>query len=1141
MYNLKAPDTMTREKLTEDKDFIKDARDFLIDREGYSIDDMSDVNNVYDQYMEHFRYQNVNEVTAIRDYNYVQDADEEGKQRFGRLMDTFDKMDSDFGLDAAQDYLGGVFTAPSTYAGMFSFGAGKAASLAGQQGIKWGIREAIKSGAKTAGAGSLAVEATAAGATTLANEASRVEGLIKDEIDYTNVGLSTALGAGVGGVLGTFTGMQRSLAGNAGSMLARTSELKSQSVSELAHSTTTKAVFDDEATKKTANTVRDVLYKVAEERATKEAQKGKKPRMASLSETIPENLKAGETVRIEKGVTFSAKQMDNISAAVAKIDNLIDSKAPGLQDQLPDGVFERVTSRFTRGLELVDVNELSAIMKAHNVTMEELVSVYPTMVSESARILGQQSGRAKKLAKAEAAAFKSAAAQLDELDVFLLKQGLDPADYSKAARKQIQDESGQGMLTKAGSLFTHIAKARVGLMTVKLNTTIRNTTNGYMRNYIYAMDNFGGGFAYLAKGSAKKLLNPTDKMAQLEANRATRMGVAMLKTGGEASLLKDLKFGMESYSTNALFKLLANEDMGKQKVAQKLLKQMGDVADLTGTEGGLIGVSRTLNTLNSMSDNMFKRAIFAREVDKAIRAKPVQKTKEVDIVRPDGVRITSVKETYKNLDEVLKAGEFQAIDDDVFTKAMDEAFDFTYQTGNFASREGGFNKLAAGIINVFSTPLGSAFVPFPRYMVNQLRFAYEHAPVFGLINLGGISNKSGGKAGVVGTSIGMDSVARLNLTPEAIGKQIGGLTTLGTFMGLRYNYGDATTGPFEYRDITSGNKFDARASIGPFSAYAWFADLMYRKNIGGYVTGIDTPVRESTDVFEEAPVSVRDFVQIFTGGQGRAGTGLDVVDGAVNIVLEGIDNDTAKLDALEDVAAKFVGNYINTFFIGAGMLKDVVATLDADYRVLPDNNDVNVWDYIFKQATKSFPIAPDAEAELEILPENRDKRIKSGSIYKSGGNRKSSPIVGMLTGLMPQEPSSFVKDELDRLSFDYMELTPRRIKTDASLSNQARDEMGKMVERELASYIASSAYKNIPTNVEKRVVLKKQISILRTLARDKVMNPERAGRMVPAEQEYLLKIQYMNLSNSKKQVRKARYKNEFPGRNLEDDEAWGYE
>ena len=1136
MYNLKDPSTMTRERLTGDANFVKDARNFLIEREGYSIDDMSDSNEVYDQFMEHFRYQNVNEVTAIRDYNYVQDADEEGKERFGRLMDTFDKMDSDLGAEAAWDYLGGVFTAPSTYAGMFSFGAGKAASLAGQQGIKWGIRQAIKSGAKTAGLGSMAVEGVAAGATTLANEASWVEGKIKDEIDMTNVALSTAIGTTVGGTLGTFTGTQRALAENAGSIIAKESLEKTKSISELAHKTATKSVFEDDATKETAKTVQDVLYKRAEERAVEEAKKTRKPRLAALKETIPEQLKAGETVRIEKGVTFSAKQMDNISAAVVKIDNIIEQKgtAAGITDitsNLPDGVFERITSRFTRGLSLIDSNELAGIMKAHNVTMEELIAVYPTMVSESARILQQQGTRSKKLAKAEQTAFKNAAAQLDELDAFLIKQGVDPVDYTRAARKEVEKDIDKGLLTKAGDLFSHLAKARVGLMTIKLNTTIRNTTNGYMRNYIYAMDNFGGGMAYLAKGSATRLLNPTDKMMQLEADRATRYGIAMLKTGGESVMLKDLKMGMESANTNALFKLLADENTGKQKIMQKLLKQMGDVADITGKEGGLIGVSRNFNILNTMSDNMFKRAIFAREIDKAIRSKPVVATRATDTIRPDGVRITSVKEKYSSLDEVLKNGVLRDLDDDVFIKAMDEAFDFTYQTGNFASREGGFNKIAAGIINAFSTPLGSAFVPFPRYMVNQLRFAYEHAPILGLINLGGISNKTGGKAGIVGTSIGMDSVARLNLTEEAIGKQIGGLTTLGTFMGLRYNYGDSKTGPFEYIDPTSGGKFDARASIGPFSAYAWFSDLMYRKNIGGFR-------QENSDVFEEAPISLRDFVQIFTGGQGRAGTGLDVVDGAVNIVLDGAKADGALYDDLENKAAKFVGEYINTFFIGAGMFKDIYAMVDPEYRVLSDNTDINFWDYVFKQATKSLPIAPDVDEQFEIVPSDRDARYVSGSVYKSGGGRKYNPIVSMFTGLMPIEPASSVKDELDRLRFDYMELTPRRIKTDAPLSNQARNEMGKLVEKELSSYIQSDSYQSIPTDVEKRAKLKKQINILKGIAREKVLSPASA-KTIP-EEEYLLKLNYYDIPKAQRKVLKARYSNEFPGRDLEEDEAWGY-
>ena len=43
---------------------------------------------------------------------------------------------------------------------------------------------------------------------------------------------------------------------------------------------------------------------------------------------------------------------------------------------------------------------------------------------------------------------------------------------------------------------------------------------------------------------------------------------------------------------------------------------MGDIGNLTGTEGGLTAIARKLNFLNTMSDNMFKRAIFSRELNK---------------------------------------------------------------------------------------------------------------------------------------------------------------------------------------------------------------------------------------------------------------------------------------------------------------------------------------------------------------------------------------------------------------------------------------------------------------------------------------------------------------------------------------------
>ena len=62
----------------------------------------------------------------------------------GRLMSTFDRQDSEFTDETITDYLGGVFTAPSTYAGMFSFGAGKAGAVVANQGIRLSLKNILK-------------------------------------------------------------------------------------------------------------------------------------------------------------------------------------------------------------------------------------------------------------------------------------------------------------------------------------------------------------------------------------------------------------------------------------------------------------------------------------------------------------------------------------------------------------------------------------------------------------------------------------------------------------------------------------------------------------------------------------------------------------------------------------------------------------------------------------------------------------------------------------------------------------------------------------------------------------------------------------------------------------------------------------
>ena len=63
-------DELNKDVLIQDEDFLNDAADFLIDRGGYDPEDMVESEDIYDGFMEHFRAQNVNEITATSDRDW---------------------------------------------------------------------------------------------------------------------------------------------------------------------------------------------------------------------------------------------------------------------------------------------------------------------------------------------------------------------------------------------------------------------------------------------------------------------------------------------------------------------------------------------------------------------------------------------------------------------------------------------------------------------------------------------------------------------------------------------------------------------------------------------------------------------------------------------------------------------------------------------------------------------------------------------------------------------------------------------------------------------------------------------------------------------------------------------------------------
>jgi len=1092
-YDIEEGADLNKDSLIGNVNFIDDASSFLIRRGGYKPDELDTNEKVYDAYMEHFRSQNVNEVTALKDMAYAQEADEDARLRMGKLMDTFDRMDSDFGWTAVGDYLEGVVTAPSTYAGIFTGGAAKAGQLAAQQGLKFGIREAIKRGGIRSAARAMAIEAPVAAGTVAAQEQTRVETGLKDEIDMTQVAASGAIATVTGGLLGLGTGTHAALRSAQAEEIVKATTKEDVAIIEAGHELT-KKVFKGGKTKK-----EKLVAKTAEK-----MQKAITADKKSLSETIPEELALGKQLKEKLADDadmlpgLDEQLIQNISAASAKIYHLIpprytDDGAERLVAGSAEDLQERFTSRVSRAVRegIIDKDQLKSILDDHGVTSQQLGTV---MAADGAALIAEEVSRAGRLLRGQRTAkdiVQKLQLELNEIDDALLDMG----DFTSKGYRRLQESIKEHNIRDVSLAFKNLNKARVGLMTVQAATTVRNTTNGYMRNFVYALDNLGTGAVNYAKGNFNKLRTISDAKLAQDASRDVRLGKAQLRTGIDSLLFKDLILGMNSATTVALTRLMADDKFGATGITRQLFRDMGDVGNITGTEKGIIGIARKLNHFNTLSDNMFKRAIFARELDKQIFA------------ASDGKR---------TLKSVLVDGDFAQIaaKTDSMSDAMEKALDFTYQTGKFRGKDGVFNAGADMLIKFGQSTGGSLAIPFPRYMVNQFRFMYEHAPVFGMFDLGGVLNKS--------------SYA------DRAGKQLTGLAMLGTFAALRNTFGDENTGPYEYLDPTTRGSFDMRASFGPFSAYAMFADYMYRNNFGNW--------HDNDRVASDLPYSPKEFWNAVTGGQGRAGTQLDMLDATTDVIINGVNGGLSE-EEIWQAAARTLGNYFNTYTVGAGVLKDVVTSLDPEFRQLPNNDDVEIIPYMLKQATKSFPqtIGDDAQGIFGYrgLGPTRD-RLESPT--RVGGLRSMNAFIKQITGLTPRGEKKPWEKEFDRLNLEYFELSPRRIKLDAPLTNQMRGMMGLAMERDVSRYVLGKAYNDIKSDKVKRQKLKAYINKKRTAVRNLVLDKQRLDHgLSEEEQNRRDKVTYLNkVPQRHKVLIEETYEDENDGRTIAEDDAWEY-
>jgi uncharacterized protein YcfJ len=1110
-YTQMSKEELNKDNLINDVDFIYDAKQFLYDREDYQSEDNEDI---YDRYLEHFRYQNVNEVSAVRDMYLAQDyerkGDDEGLARMGRLMSTFENQDTEFTSETVTDYLGGVFTAPSTYASMFSFGAGKAGALAAQQGIKFGIKEIIKGGAKAAGSkmstkalqkgseklgrlttaknafigggyktaiGAGTVDALGGAGTIAAQEQTRVVTNQKDEIDYGNIAIGGVIAGLPGGVLGAGTGSRKAFVENvAGQFTAKEVQKRSNSINHV------------------YKTVSSPKFGKGKDLKSRVAQASVGVLKKSLDETLGSfNMNVGKKLKLdnapEKGTLLSLdeKILRNIGSAASEIVDkieprvkFVDGKDVKIVKGSKEDLEERITSRIARGISsgMVSTDGFMGILKAHNLSATEFGALYAAEMSQAGRTLQTASVISKSQSK-------KLFEELTDLDKALVTLG----ETTEAARNVVMQRTDKGLaLNKAGDFFRALNKTRIGMMTIQAATTVRNTTNGYMRNYVYALDNLGAGAYNVGYGLLKR--NSSDAELRKAAEFAVKEGTAQLRAGGQSLLLKDMVFGLQGIDTAILTKVFKDPKLGNSDIAKQLFRELGDIGVAVGKDSGnMLNTARFFNTFNTLSDNVFKSAIFSREIDKLI------KTDAGDVFAKKGIN---------GLSDLVSSGNFKIMDDKALSGAMEKALDFTYQTGKFRGKEGIFNSAAATFIDASSSQLGSAFVPFPRYIVNQFRFVYEHAPILGTFDMLGILNKSN--------------------SAERFGKQVTGLAMIGAFYGMRTTLGDETTGAYEYKNPFGHGTFDARASLGPFMAYAFVADYLFRKGRpGGEIEQLTGTALHDNDKVS-GTIKTREITEALSGGLSRAGTGLQFVDGIVGLF---VGENALEGNKAEEAATKFIANYFSTYTVGAGMIKDAVQLVDPDTRLLTDNTDVEFLPYFLKQATRSFPMEANADGDGFF------DRPAQTTPYRTTGIRNTMPMFRQITGLTPVEKKTTAQEELDRFRLDYFEVAPVKVQ-DNIANREARQMVANGIESHLTDLINSAEYNGLANDYEKEKILRIELGSIRSEAVAAALDEKDYDTPVDIIRKE--KARFFKLSNMDRRIIIEGFKKQFPEVTIEDDD-----
>ena len=702
-------ENLSKKDLVEDGEFLSDAQSYLLKRTGNYYESSDEI---YDAWIEQSRISNVNEVSAIRDLNYVKssEATDADKDQMGRLYVAYDRLrDAETSLwKKVNDYGEGILTAPSTWLGLISGGASKIAGVGGTQaavqltkalatkGVQNRLRQGVAAGTRT-----FAVEGGIEAGAETARQFSRVESRAQEDVSLGTIGAMTAAAGLPAGVLsGVLQGGVRGAQQQGVKELLEEGRVARSSRGEKANVDADKTLKENEEIHNTLIASSKTLSDLKELDQARVAAGKEKTKQLAINATGegPSGIKAADdetdTIFSDFDLRLKTDRLRRITAATVEL-----VKTSGFEigkvkkdERIIDILANILSKPMKIGDEEVDPSVVfNDLLKKYDLDFTDIAAMFTAEFSEAGRVLQIAS---------------SAKRNLSEFFRAVKEASIKPAGTKKKAELTANVDSEVDKIVENHYTLWKTVKnydaARRALMTVQPATTVRNTANAIFRTALHSFENIGQGIIQVGLSGAK--LGDKELFDQGISNIKSSSSLFRYLAGNtvEAKAIQALYSEYSPEAAQTLFRSMADVAVGtadESKLANKGV--LGSFKE-GNISGGLLNVTRYANVLNTVSDNAFKRAVFASELAKEVGGAA-------------------------KLREIISTGKFGEIDGEIFDAATKRALELTYQKSYTRG------TLAQTLTAAFSQPGLSLLVPFPRFIANSLEFTYHHAPLIGMI------------------------------------------------------------------------------------------------------------------------------------------------------------------------------------------------------------------------------------------------------------------------------------------------------------------------------------------------------------------------------------------------------------------------